>query len=196
MYSPQYAIETDKNKINQVISDNSFATIIYQEDGLPQSFHLPLMLDGDKLIGHMAKANPAWRVLNGNPALIIFHGPHCYISPDWYGTNHNVPTWNYISVQVRGKVEVCHDGAFLERALTLLSKKYDPGFDIKKNVEDNSKLLNSIVGIEILIEEVFAKFKLAQSKPVAERENVINVLKNSSHSQDKAIAKAMQETLK
>lgn len=94
MYSPKYAIETDRKLIDQVISENAFATIVYQEDGVPQSFQLPLMLKNKKLIGHMAKANKAWKALNGRSALVIFHGPHCYISPTWYGTDHNVPTWN------------------------------------------------------------------------------------------------------
>ena len=121
MYSPRYAVETDRKIIDQIILNNPFATIVYQSNGMPQSFHLPLILEGDSLIGHMAKANPAWGELENNSSLIIFHGPHCYISPTWYGTNNNVPTWNYISIQVRGKVKIHHDEIFLKKTLEILS---------------------------------------------------------------------------
>ena len=57
----------------------------------------------------MAKANTAWQVLHGSSLLVIFHGPHCYISPDWYGKPGNVPTWNYISIQVLGNVKINTD---------------------------------------------------------------------------------------
>jgi len=196
MYSPKYAVETDRKIIDQVILKNPFATIAYNLNGVPQSFHLPLILEKDSLIGHMAKKNPAWGELENNSALIIFHGPHCYISPNWYGTNNNVPTWNYISIQVRGKINIHHDEIFLKKALEILGNKYDPDFDMALNIKGNFKLLSSIVGIEIPVDEVFAKFKLAQSKSAEERINVIKVLTQSTNSVDQAVAKAMEESLK
>lgn len=195
MYSPKYAVEADRKIIDQVIHKNPFTTIVYQSNGIPQSFHLPLMLENNLLIGHMAKANPAWSELENNTALMIFHGPHCYISPTWYGTNGNVPTWNYISIQVRGKIKIHHDKIFLKKALEILGNQYDPDFDMGLNIKGNYKLLSSIVGIEISVDEVFAKFKLSQSKSVEERKNVIKMLTQSTNSMDQAVAKAMKETL-
>lgn len=196
MYSPQYAIITDKKAINDVVSANPFATIVYQDEGVLESFHLPLILSGEKLIGHMAKANSAWRILQKEKALFIFHGPHCYISPDWYGAGDDVPTWNYISVQIRGKVTIHHDEAFLKGALKILSEKYDPEFKIEENITNHGNLLAGIVGIEISIEDTFAKFKLGQRKSPAERMSVIKHLEKSLEPNEHLkMAKAMLASL-
>jgi transcriptional regulator len=196
MYSPKYAIETDRNIIDPVINENPFATIVYSDSENIQSFHLPLFLKGNRLIGHMAKANPAWQALDGSSLLVIFHGPHCYISPDWYGKPGNVPTWNYISIQVRGDVKINTDLAFLKKALIEFGQKYDGNFDIANNVNEHQNLLHGIVGIEITITEIFAKFKLAQSKNEDERINVIKYLEKSSNQSEQMIAKAMKKTFK
>lgn len=195
MYSPKYAIETDRNVIDPVITENPFATLVFRDGENIQSFHLPLILKGNSLIGHMAKANPALQTLDGLSILTIFHGPHCYISPDWYGKPGNVPTWNYISIQVRGDVKINHDFSFLRQALIELGHKHNSNFDIEKNVNDHQNLLASIVGIEITITDILAKFKLAQSKNEDERINVIRHLEKSSNQSEQMVAKAMQKTL-
>lgn len=196
MYSPKYAIEVDRDKIDPVINENPFATLVYKDGDSLQSFHLPLILKDNKLIGHMAKANPAWQAIDGSAILVIFHGPHCYISPDWYGKPGNVPTWNYISIQVRGEVKINNDITFLKEALIELGQENNSNFDIGKNVSDHQNLLANIVGLEISITEVFAKFKLAQSKSEDERLNVIGQLEKSSNQSEREIAKAMRKTLR
>jgi transcriptional regulator len=195
MYSPKYAIETDRDKIDSVIDANPFATLVYSDQEKVQSFHLPLFSKENRLIGHLAKANPAWETLEGSSVLVIFHGPHCYISPEWYGKPGNVPTWNYISVQVRGQVKIHSDEIFLKEALIGLGQKHDAHFDIATNVNDHQNLLAGIVGIEIAITEVFAKFKLAQSKSEHERLNVVKQLEKSLDQNDRLVAKAMLETM-
>jgi transcriptional regulator len=195
MYTPKYAIQTDSQENVRLIRENPFATIVYVENNLPQSLHLPLFLENNRLVGHMARANPAWKRLDGISPLFIFHGPHHYISPDFYGTDNNVPTWNYISVQVRGKVSIREDEAFLKKALIDLSRKYDPLFDIEKNILDHDKKLLSIVGIDVEIEEIFGKFKLAQSKPVEERLNVIKALEGINSDNAHGVAEEMRKTL-
>ena len=196
MYSPQYALETDRDKIDPVIKENPFATLVYQDQNKVQSFHLPLLLKENRLVGHMALANSAWKALDGSSVLSIFHGPHCYISPVWYGSPRNVPTWNYISIQVRGEVQIRNDESFLHEVLSELSRKYDPTFNIETNIHEHLDLLKGIVGIEITITDVVAKFKLAQSKPMHERLNVIHKLEKSSKSADLDVAKAMRKTLR
>lgn len=195
MYSPQYAIETNRTLIDQVIQENSFATLFYKDGDKLESFHLPLFMEGKKLVGHMAKANSAWKTIDQKSILVIFHGPHCYISPTMYGTEGNVPTWNYISVQVRGKVTITQDQHFLREALVKLGQVYDPSFDIVKNINERFELVAGIVGIEISMDEIFAKFKLAQSKSVEERKNVIKVLEKSQDTMDQKVAKAMAKTM-
>jgi transcriptional regulator len=188
MYSPKYAIQTLSEENERIIREHSFVTVVHGNE----AFHLPLLLDGNHLIGHMAKANDAWKSLAGTYALFIFHGPHAYISPTFYGTEANVPTWNYVSVHVRGKVTIREDEAFLKRAILELSRKYDPTFDIEKNIEDNKKLFAAIVGIEVEISEIFGKFKLAQSKPESERRSVITAIQDSHPD----LAEEMKKTLK
>lgn len=192
MYSPAYAIQSDSSENERIIRENPFSTIVYANEAL----HLPMLLEGQQLIGHMAKANSAWKALQGTCALFIFHGPHHYISPTFYGTDTNVPTWNYISVHVRGEITIREDEEFLKKALLALSQKYDPGFDIEKNITDHKKLFASIVGIEVRITEIFGKFKLAQSKPEDERQNVIQELEKLNTDQAKETAKEMRRTLK
>ena len=92
-----------------------FVTMITLHEGEPWVSHLPVLYDNDgspngKLTGHMARANRQWRHLaGGQTALIIFHGPHRYISPSWYITKPNVPTWNYATVHARGKARMIED---------------------------------------------------------------------------------------
>ena len=188
MYSPQYAVQDDPEASKEVIRQNSFATVVYNNN----AFHLPMLLEGNKLIGHMAKANNAWEALKSSESLFIFHGPHHYISPTFYGSEANVPTWNYISVHVRGTVIIREDEAFLKRAILELSKKFDPSFDIEKNMADHKKLFSAIVGIEVEITDMFGKFKLAQSKPESERKNVINALEAINP----ALAAEMKKTIR
>ena len=195
MYSPKYAIETDRKLIDSIIEEYPFATLIFQENDKIEAFHLPLVLDNEKLIGHMAKANPAWEAIENSSILAIFHGPHCFISPDWYGKAGNVPTWNYISIHIKGICKVIHDNSFLKSAIIKLGKQSDSDFLIEKNIDDHDGLLNGVVGIEITVQDIFAKFKLAQSKSVEERQNVINHLEKSLNTSDQAVAKAMQMTI-
>lgn len=197
MYSPAYAIETDRNQIDQIIRENPFATIVYtsKNDHSPQSFHLPLILQDDRLIGHMAKANKAWEEIDSTEILIIFHGPDCYVSPVWYGTSGNVPTWNYISVHIRGEVKIHREEIYLKKALSLLGRAMDPEFPIDENTLQHKDLLKGIVGIEISINQIMGKFKLAQSKPEKERISLIQALKNSEDEKSKKIALAIKKTL-
>lgn len=196
MYSPKYAIQGDPAENELIIRKYPFATVVYSENNIPQSFHLPLIHEGHTLIGHMAKANPAWKALQGISALFIFHGPHHYISPGFYGSEKNVPTWNYISVQVRGTVYIREDEAFLKRALLGLAAQEDAQFAIEKNIEDHQKLLEGIVGIEIEISEIFGKFKLAQSKSEEDRLSVVQALEEIGTDQATETAAAMKKTIR
>ena len=100
MYIPQSFEVSDESVLDDFIASNSFAILISTINGSPFATHLPLILDRTEspqgvLLGHVARANPHWRVFDGKqPALAIFHGPHAYISPSWYVTSPAVPTWN------------------------------------------------------------------------------------------------------
>lgn len=197
MYSPAYARVTDRTMIDPVIHENPFATLCFSDptDHSPQCFHLPLILKDERLFGHLALANEARKKIDGAELLVIFHGPNCYISPDWYGTENNVPTWNYVSIHLRGIGRIRREDDFLRSVLQDLAQHEDPSLLIGKNIDSHPILLKSIVGIEVEIRDVEAKFKLAQSKPKAERENLISALRESGVPERQRVADAMLRTL-
>ncbi|MBD3817196.1 MAG: FMN-binding negative transcriptional regulator [Halothiobacillus sp.] len=108
MYRPPAFVENDHDKIAEMIRSYPFGVLITCDQGRSEVTHLPFMLHWDKtvqgqgygnskgkLIGHIARANPQWQhFAQGEEVLVVFQGPHTYISPSWY-TNFGVPTWNY-----------------------------------------------------------------------------------------------------
>ena len=97
MYTPASFAETDQSKLQDLIENQSFATLVSVGECEPIASHLPLLLDRQtephgRLVGHMARANPQWKSADGQPVLAIFTGPHTYISPTWYESKNVVPT--------------------------------------------------------------------------------------------------------
>lgn len=132
MYIPSLFLETDRDVLHQFIRDNPFALLTTNGSvgqagaSAPLATHLPIELQTDahgewQLTGHLAKANPQWKQLGSEtPALAVFSGPHAYISSSWYD-HVNVPTWNYLAVQVTGRTRLLTDDETLE----LLRKQVD-----------------------------------------------------------------------
>ena len=111
MYIPKYFQIDDQDIIEDFIEKYSFATLFSQHNGEPYATHLPLLLNKDEqaLYGHFARPNKQWEDGEKQLILAVFQGPHCYISPSWYETNRAVPTWNYVSVHVYGKMEIIEE---------------------------------------------------------------------------------------
>ncbi|CAG9622409.1 FMN-binding negative transcriptional regulator [Sutcliffiella rhizosphaerae] len=181
MYIPSHFIMEDEDKLYNVIQEYGFATLISQHEGAPFATHLPLMMDENKeyLYGHFAKANPQWQSILNQNVLATFQGPHCYISPSWYESFNNVPTWNYIAVHVYGKVELVNESE-LQNSLFDLVNKYeasDSPYDLnkvdKKYLEGLSK---GVVGFRIRIEKMEGKAKLSQNHSQERRNGVIREL--------------------
>ena len=129
------------------------------------------------LLGHIARANPHWRVWHSNPAsLVIFAGPHGYISPRWYESRPNVPTWNYVSVHAAGRIEIIEgDEAALEH-LERMVRTFDPNLgELQPESMDRDylrKLLPGIVLFRVTVDRIDAKAKLSQNKSEADRNGV------------------------
>ncbi len=108
MYIPESFREDRRQILQAFMRDNSFATLVSCDHGRPIASHLPFLLDGDRgssgfLLGHMARANPQWRDLADHPnVMVIFQGPHAYVSPSYYRSDFAVPTWNYVTVHAYG----------------------------------------------------------------------------------------------
>ncbi len=119
MYVPGHFRVDDPETLRAFMRAHAFATLVTVVDGAPFATHVPFLVDDAKggeeaaglvLRAHVARANPQWRTLEEQDALVIFSGPHAYVSPAWYGAAESVPTWNYTAVHAYGA------GAHPERA--------------------------------------------------------------------------------
>src|SRR5574339_564798 len=130
MYIHKFYREENREKILEFLRQSDFATLVAYDGEKPVASHLMMevMERGENLFinGHMSKANDLWKMLEKNPqVLVIFQGPHAYISPTWY--NHvNVPTWNYQSVHVYGKPQVITEKSAAYGILKQLMDRYEP----------------------------------------------------------------------
>lgn len=185
MYIPRRYEEKDMATIHTFIKENSFAILISVKDGLPVGTHIPLQLEKnaagvDVLMGHISRGNEQKHTLvDGAKVLAIFPGPHAYVSPRWY-TAMKVPTWNYISVHVYGRVRIV-EGEELRAALSRLMNSYEQHMPRPVTMEEiPEKELNDdlrgIVGFEISIDEVQAAYKLSQNRDPQSYHQVVEEL--------------------
>ena len=166
---------------------NPFAILISSIDGSPYATHAPLLVDdaGEQIIvrGHIAKANPHWKSApSGQESLVIFHGPHAYISPSLYENRESVPTWNYGAIHIYGEVEWFSDHARLSETLHGLVSVFESSYMeqwASLRDEYRTRMLNHIVGFEIKSRRIEAKFKLSQQRTKTEQARVIESLSKS-----------------
>src|SRR5690349_18759207 len=123
MYTPELFRIDETERLHSFLDQYPFATLISTHDGLQVS-HLPFLRaegpDGLVLLGHMARANPHWRSLQGREATVLFQGPHGYVSPSWYEEAQAVPTWNYAAVHATGLVTLIEETEALLQMLARL----------------------------------------------------------------------------
>jgi transcriptional regulator len=184
MYQPAHFVERDPAVLAELIRAAPLATLIRGGAELSADA-IPLELDGDRLLGHVARANPLWREADGQPVLAVFHGVQAYITPSWYASKaadgRVVPTWNYAMVQAHGTLRAIEDTAWLEAFVTRLTDRHEAPLPAPWKVGDApgdyvQKLLKAIVGIEIAVTRLEGKFKLSQNRPPEDRAGVIEGL--------------------
>jgi transcriptional regulator len=203
MYIPKLFHENSWPEIRKVIEQNSFATVISCNAELPTATHVPLRLlesstGAARLQGHMSRANPHWRLFEQDrQSLVIFAGPHAYVSPRWYD-HVNVPTWNYVAVHVYGKARLVTDTGEMRELIKGLVDRYegradvDARYTIEGLPEDFlESQMKGIVGFEIVVDEVQASFKLSQNRDEKNYENVITELRKSDDQQAQGVAQIM-----
>ena len=152
------------------------------EDGVPDATFLPVLWEGVRLVGHLARANGHWRrIVDGSPALAVVTGPDTYVSPGWYATKAEhgrvVPTWNYSVVHLRGAVAVHDDPTWVRDLVTRLTERHERGRAEPWAVTDAPddyvvKNLRPIVGVELTMSSVEAKAKLSQNRSDEDRAGV------------------------
>ncbi|WP_343116270.1 FMN-binding negative transcriptional regulator [Ostreiculturibacter nitratireducens] len=144
----------------------------------PLAAHVPFVLsqDGKRAETHLVRSNPLARALTQpQPALLAVTGPDGYVSPDWYGAEDQVPTWNYVAVHLRGRLEVL-PAEDLRRHLDALSAEFEerllpkaPWRTSKMPGDILERMMRQIVACSLAIEDVQGTWKLNQNKPEAAR---------------------------
>ncbi len=199
MYNPQRFKSADTNEAFDFMDKNPFATVITVVEGKPFVSHLPLtpkMVDNEiVLIGHLARANPHWKFLAATQTTVIFHGPHTYITPRWYAEN-DVPTWNYSTAHVTGKVELIesHDGIVecLKALMAHVERHWPSGWDFFIPDDLTGEILpKSIVGFRIRADEINFKKKLSQNRTPHDRAGVLRGLESRGDDNSRAILSDM-----
>jgi transcriptional regulator len=151
---------------------------------------LPFVYDAERrtLQGHVARNNPQWQLPVLGEALVIVRGADSYITPSWYASKAEhgrvVPTWNYLTAHVYGTVTVHDDPVWLDGLVRRLTDKHEANRPQPWSVDDAPQKylagqLRAIVGIELAITRIEAKFKLSQNRPAADIDGVIDGLKAS-----------------
>ncbi len=201
MYIPKAFREDDSKTLHTFMREYSFATLVTQQEGMPFASHLPFLLDAGQgpygtLLAHMARANPQWHALDSaQEVLIIFQGPHAYISPSWYEVELSVPTWNYAAVHAYGLPRLVEEQAALYDLLKTLIQTHEAHFEkpwpFQLPGEYLQKMMQGIVGFEIHITRLEGKFKLSQNRTASEREKVIAALQNCPDTLSAGVAELM-----
>ena len=202
MYIPPYYREDDKTKLFDFMQKHNFATLINSLNNLPIATHLPFVIEEREnrffLVSHMAKANPQWESFSNDEVLVIFQGPHAYISPSHYEKQQNVPTWNYIAVHAYGKVRIINEPKevlyLMERTIHTFEEKF---FEQWKSLSPDyvNGMLKAIVAFEIEVTKLEGKYKLSQNKTKNEQQNIISAFEKSDDSIIKGIADEMKKEL-
>jgi transcriptional regulator len=205
MYVPRHFSIEDHSKMVAFMRRNSFALLTTCAEAGPFVSHLPLLhVDGGaqgKLIGHMARANPQWRhFASGKETLAVFWGPHAYISPAWYDTPNQVPTWNYETVHAYGTARIVEDAAGALAILRRLVETYEGGFQTPWTMEalpagHAEGMTRGIVAFEIEITRLEGKAKLSQNKTVKDRENAASMLESFGGEDNTRTAALMRATI-
>lgn len=189
MYSPAPFTETDPSVIAAVLADHPLATLVAHTAAGLVANHIPLLRDGDGLVGHVALANDLHRDLpGGSPVLAIFGAGDAYVSPNWYpskaATHRAVPTWNYRVVHVHGALTWSHAPRDKRRAVHLLTSAMEgrvngaQGWKMGDAPADYlAAMLDNIVAFHLTMDQVQAKSKLSQNRTDADRNGVVQGLR-------------------
>ena len=211
MYIPSHFLETDLKKISQFIKTHPLGLMVANVDGELVGNHLPFMMPsgdvdvGSKLIAHTAKANPIWEVgEKKQKVLLVFSGYEAYISPSSYPTKKEthkvVPTYNYLSVHINGTLSAIQDEKDKHQIVKILTEKMESSRKDPWAVTDAPKdyietMLANIVGVELLVEKIEAKWKISQNRPARDRQGVIDDLRqNINDPNDLGMARAIEES--
>jgi transcriptional regulator len=184
MYTPRFNRNDDRATLIEAMRAYSFAILFgLQSDAestpTPVATHLPLVVkdQGERglIEGHFARANRHWQSLGGRETLVVFPGPHSYVSPTLYADPLSVPTWNYIAIHAYGTMQLVEDEPEKDALLKGLIAQHEPAYVEQWRILPEGfrrTMLAGIVGFRIPIVRIEGKFKLSQNRPPQDRRNV------------------------
>ncbi len=198
VYTPHEFAINDRNEILKFIREYSFGILITYSDGFRAS-HIPFIITNEDplvLWGHLATGNEQLRGMGDSRALVIFSGPHSYISPSWYAVPGQVPTWDYVTVHVEGKVKLTgrqETTRMLEKMVSFYES--DSSLSGKLGEGTYQDMMSGIVGFYVAVDKVWAKAKLSQNHSEEDRKGVIRHLSRSSNQDEVKISELIRKTI-
>ena len=201
MYIPEHFRVEETATALAFMRANPFAILVSNTSDGPFATHLPVVIreraEQITIRGHVAKANPHWRYLEQQPrCLMIFHGPHAYISPSHYDSREVVPTWNYGAVHVYGNARTHAAPEDLLNILEDLIPTFEAAYAQQWQSLSEAyrlRMLGHIVGFEIAVTKVEAKMKLSQNRTGNEQQHIIDSLSQASDTSISGTARLMCE---
>jgi transcriptional regulator len=195
MYSPPYNRIEQRAEVLAFMRANNFPLLVTGTGGALVGSHLPALIresgDGVAIDMHMAKNNLQWKEFFDDEVMVVFTGPHAYISPRWYEEKERVPTWNYTAVHAYGVPKVIDDPkakyASQRRLIELMDPQWLPRFDALRQ-EYIDQMLDGIVNFEIAVSRVETRWKLSQNRSRREMELIVAQLEKSADSGERALA--------
>jgi transcriptional regulator len=174
---------TDRESALSMVRDLGFGILFAQTREGPRAVHVPVLVEDDRLRFHISRSNAIHPALAaGTSALLVVNGPHAYLSPDWYGLEDRVPTWNYVAVELEGPVRPIDENALI-RLLDGLSDEHESRLAPKPRWMRNKmspgrfeRLVKAIAGFEMQIMDWRGTAKLDQDKPEAVRDRLADAL--------------------
>ncbi|CAH1669093.1 MULTISPECIES: FMN-binding negative transcriptional regulator [unclassified Chelatococcus] len=202
MYVPPAFREDDPSELRRIMREARLSTLVTATTEGLIATPLPLILDDGEgehgvLHGHLAKANPQWKLPASGEALVIFSGPDAYVSPSWYPSKREhgkvVPTWNYVAVHAYGQPEFFDDEARLLEAVTRLTNLHEQPRAAPWSVTDAPEAfikaqLKGIVGLRLPITRIEGKRKMSQNRNADDRDGVAEGLLASDEASDQVVS--------
>jgi transcriptional regulator len=195
MYSPGYNQLENRAELLEFMRDNGFPLLVTGTGGTLHASHLPSMVHerNEEIVldMHMARSNPQWKEFFDDEVMVVFSGPHAYVSPRWYLEKERVPTWNYAAVHAYGVPKVISDRnskhASQRRLVARLDPEWLPKFDaLRQEYVDN--MLDGIVNFEIRVTRIETRWKLSQNRGRVEQDSIASHLEGSADSSARALA--------
>ncbi|MEA2143377.1 MAG: transcriptional regulator [Solirubrobacteraceae bacterium] len=175
-----------------IVRAHPFATIVAAD---LRATHMPCLVEDDAeglvLLGHVARADPVFASLDG-PVLLIFHGPHGYVSASWY-EDDRIPTWNHVTLHVRGTPELLPDAlALLRRSVDHFESAVEQPWSLERMGDTAREMADKVVAFRLAADSWHAEAKLSQDKPAGERARVVAGLETPGPYANAPLAAAMR----